>query len=172
MGFLLLIPFFLIRFGVLSALGRDGMRRAAHFPPVAGWERAACWLYQLSTVAILLLILLSRVKAAPLPCFGVGAALYLAGLVLLFVSVLAFSAPAEDGVCRSGIYHLSRNPMYVAYFLLFLGCVLLIQSLPLLLSLAVFQLTAHVLIRAEERWCLQTFGEAYARYLKTVRRYL
>ena len=58
------------------------------------------------------------------------------------------------------------------YFLLFLGFALLTRSLPLLLCLAVFQLTAHVLIRAEERWCLRTFGAAYARYMGRVRRYL
>ena len=78
----------------------------------------------------------------------------------------------EEGFCQSGVYRLSRNPMYAAYFLLFLGCALLTRSLPLLLCLAVFQLTAHVLIRAEERWCLRTFGAAYARYMGRVRRYL
>ena len=62
MAALLLIPFFLIRFGLLSALSPDSLRRAAHYPPVEGWERAALWLYQLSTAALLLLILLSRVS--------------------------------------------------------------------------------------------------------------
>ncbi len=33
--------------------------------------------------------------------------------------------------------------MYVSYFFVFLGCVLLTQSLPLLAALLVFQLTAH-----------------------------
>ena len=159
MAALLLIPFFLIRFGLLSALSRDGLRRAAHYPPVEGWERAALWLYQLSTAALLLLILLSRVKAAPPACFRAGGVLYAA-------------VPSEEGFCQSGIYRLSRNPMYVSYFLLFLGCALLTRSLPLLLCLAVFQLTAHVLIRAEERWCLRTFGAAYTRYMGRVRRYL
>ena len=57
-------------------------------------------------------------------------------------------------------------------FFVFLGCVLLTQSLPLLAALLVFQLTAHTVIRAEERWCRQTFGAAYERYCGSVRRYL
>lgn len=73
---------------------------------------------------------------------------------------------------HKGVYRISRNPMYVSYFFVFLGCVLLTQSLPLLAALLVFQLTAHTVIRAEERWCLQTFGAAYERYCKSVRRYL
>ena len=172
MAALLLIPFFLIRFGLLSALSRDGLRRAAHYPPVEGWERAALWLYQLSTAALLPPFLPPRVKAAPPACPRAGGVLYAAGLLLLVLSVAAFAAPSEEGFCQSGVYRLSRNPMYVSYFLLFLGCALLTRSLPLLLCLAVFQLTAHVLIRAEERWCLRTFGAAYARYMGRVRRYL
>lgn len=172
MGALLLVPFFLIRFGVLSALDRGGVKRAAHFPPMEGRERAAYWLYQLSTAAILLLLLLSRLQLAPLPCLWAGAGLYAAGLTLLLLSVSAFAAPAEGGICQAGVYRLSRNPMYLSYFLLFLGCVLLTQSIPLMLCLVVFQLTAHVLILAEERWCLQRFGAAYRRYMGRVRRYL
>ena len=59
-------------------------------------------------------------------------------------------------------------PPYPA-FLSYLVCS---QSLPLLAALLVFQLTAHTVIRAEERWCRQTFGAAYERYCGSVRRYL
>ena len=73
---------------------------------------------------------------------------------------------------RLGLYRLSRNPMYLAYFILFLGCVLLTQSLVLFGLLAVFQVSAHWIILAEERWCLETFGAAYQHYARRVRRYL
>ena len=101
-----------------------------------------------------------------------GAALYAFGLLLLLLSVIGFAAPSESGVRHKGVYRISRNPMYVSYFFVFLGCVLLTQSLPLLAALLVFQLTAHTVIRAEERWCRQTFGAAYERYCGSVRRYL
>ena len=62
--------------------------------------------------------------------------------------------------------------MYVAYFVFFLGCALLVQSVPLLLFLAAFQLSAHWIILAEERWCLEKFGPEYRLYCARVRRYL
>ena len=40
-GFLLLIPFFLIRFGLLSFLNKQALPRAAHFAPMRGREKAA-----------------------------------------------------------------------------------------------------------------------------------
>lgn len=104
--------------------------------------------------------------------FPVGAAAYGIGLVLLTLSVIHFAASEDGGLCRDGLYQLSRNPMYVAYFVFFLGCVLLTRSSLLLALLAVFQVSAHWIILAEERWCAQTFGEAYLRYKARVRRYI
>ena len=157
-----------------SALHAGQQRTPAgrHFPPFRGPEKPAYWLYQLSSAALLLGPFFASVHTAPAPLFWSGAALYAFGLLLLLLSVIGFAAPSESGVRHKGVYRISRNPMYVSYFFVFLGCVLLTQSLPLLAALLVFQLTAHTVIRAEERWCRQTFGAAYERYCGSVRRYL
>ena len=82
------------------------------------------------------------------------------------------AAPAPGGMRRQGLYRLSRNPMYLAYLVFFAGCALLVRS-PLLLAItAVFQLSAHWVILAEERWCIRQFGQDYIRYMAEVRRYL
>ena len=172
MGFLLLIPFYLVRFSLMATLDREAIGRAAHFPPMQGGEKVAYYLYQLSTVALLLGILAARIRTAPLALFGTGLLLYLAGLALLAGAVRDFAAPAPGGMRRQGLYRLSRNPMYLAYFVFFAGCALLVRS-PLLLAItAVFQLSAHWVILAEERWCIRQFGQDYVRYMAEVRRYL
>lgn len=106
------------------------------------------------------------------PWFYAGAALYCAGTALLAVSVANFAAPAQNGMRQKGLYRLSRNPMYVAYFLYFLGCALLTCSPLLLVLVLAFQISAHWIIQAEERWCAQQFGSVYLEYMKRVRRYL
>jgi len=171
MGFLLLVPFFLIRFRFMARLDPHAISRAAHFPPLHGAEKAAYWVYQLSTAAVLLFILFGRIETKPRVLFLPGLALYLIGLALLAASVAAFAAPSPHGLKRDGLYSVSRNPMYLAYFLVFLGCVFLTQSPPLAVSLAAFQGSAHWIILAEERWCVQKFGEEYLRYQAKVRRY-
>ena len=55
---------------------------------------------------------------------------------------------------------------------MFLGCSLLTQSRLLLGLILVFQISAHWIILAEERWCAGQFGEAYLQYKRQVRRYL
>lgn len=172
MGGCLLVPFFLIRFGLLALLDRRAVGRAAHFAPMYGWERAVYWVYQLSNITILLSILFARIQTALSPLLLGGLLLYSTGLVLLVLAVTAFASPAASGVRRTGVYRFSRNPMYVAYFLYFLGCALLARSLLLVILVLVFQISAHWVILAEERWCIQQFGEAYLQYMKSVRRYL
>lgn len=172
MGALLLIPFFLIRFGLLSHLNKGAIKRAAHFAPLEGHETAAYWVYQISNAAILIYLFFLQIQATPPMLFYIGAIVYAAGVVILTISVVNFAAPSEGGMNKSGLYRLSRNPMYVAYFLFFMGCALLTQSLLLLAFVLVFQVSAHWIILAEERWCVEKFGDEYLQYRKEVRRYL
>ena len=51
-GFLLMVPFFGVRFGLLSVLGKEAVHRAAHFAPMYGKEQVAYFVYQLATVAV------------------------------------------------------------------------------------------------------------------------
>lgn len=171
-GFLLLVPFFIIRFGLLSVLGRRAVQRAAHFAPMRGAEKAAYYIYQISTAGILLLPLFLEVKADFSWMFYLGLACYLSGLLLCAAAMVSFSAPDETGLNRNGMYRLSRNPMYVAYFVCFVGMALLTRSPVLLGAVFVFQVSAHWIILAEERWCIETFGPAYRRYMERVGRYL
>jgi len=45
------------------------------------------------------------------------------------------------------------------------------QSLLLFIFTIIFQISAHWIILAEERWCLVEFKEEYQEYLQKVRRY-
>lgn len=171
-AFILMLPFFFIRLIMLPALNRDAARRAAEFAPVYGGEKFAYTIYQLSSVAIFIYPFFMRAEFDFSWQFWVGAVLYALGIVLLAASVYAFAKPDEKGLCTGGVYRFSRHPMYVAYFLVFMGVTALAKS-PLLLSLTVmFQISAHWIIISEERWCENQFGEDYERYESRVRRYL
>lgn len=60
-GFVLLISFLLIRFGLLSFLNRDTVERAAFFAPVIGREVPAYWLYQISNVFIFVYVCFQKI---------------------------------------------------------------------------------------------------------------
>lgn len=170
-GVFLVIPLLWIRYGLLSLANKNALQRAALFPPMRGVERVMYWIYQASTVAIIVLMLTANVSAGT-PGLLVGAAVYLLGILLLSISTVNFAKPGETGINQNGLYRFSRNPMYVAYFVYFLGCVLLTRSIALFALLCVFQVSAHWIILSEERWCVEHFGNAYIRYMQRVRRYV
>ena len=66
MSIFLLMPFVLIRFVWLARLDRNAFVRAARFAPRSGRaERAAYWVYQLSTAGLLGGLCVLRIQTAP-----------------------------------------------------------------------------------------------------------
>lgn len=170
-AFVLMIPLFLIRFGLLGILNKAALSRAAFFAPLKGAEKSAYLFYQASNAFIILYPFFLKIQTKP-SLFLIGLCAYALGTGILAVSTIDFAKPEQSGINRNGIYRLSRNPMYLGYFVYFLGCVLLTRSIVLLLALLVFQISAHWIILAEERWCVDTFGNAYIDYMNKVRRYI
>ncbi len=171
-GFILLVPFFLIRFGLLWFRDKESVLRAAHFAPMVGNERAAYWLYQISNTAIVVYLCFLKVRINFSGLFLAGVVCYLLGLILCAVSIISFSSPSAQGLNTKGIYRFSRHPMYMSYFICFTGCALLTESWILGGIILVFQISSHWIILAEERECEKQFGEDYSRYKKEVRRYI
>ena len=171
-GFVLLIPFLLIRFVLLACLDQTAVRRAAHFPPDFQAKTLVYWSYQLSTIGIFVCSCFLSIAVEHTLLFYGGLFVYSVGLLLCAASMIAFSAPSSNGFHQNGLYRISRNPMYVSYFICFMGCVLLTHSELLCGIVLLFQISGHWLILAEEQWCLNEFGEPYRQYMCQVKRYI
>ncbi len=168
---LAVIPLLLIRFGLLSILDKESLKRAAFFAPVIGDEKVAYLVYQISNLLLFIYLCFLKITFNTV-WFNIGLVVYGLGILLCIVSITDFAKPAVNGMNLKGLYRFSRNPIYVAYFIYFLGCVLLTQSFILLAIIVVFQISAHWIIRSEERWCIEKFGKEYINYMKKVRRYI
>ncbi len=72
----------------------------------------------------------------------------------------------------SGVYTVSRNPMYTSFLFFFTACFLLIPSLLLAALFAYSIIIHHRIIKAEETYLLHTHKDTYSSYLKKVARYL
>lgn len=170
-AFLLIIPIMFLRYGLLSLLSKEALKRAGFFAPLSGKEKIAYIVYQLTTAFILIYLLFIKISVDS-AWFYTGLIIYCLGILLYTTSIVNYAKPDRNSINRSGLYRVSRNPMYIAYFVYFLGCVLLTCSWVLLALLIVFQISSHWIILSEERWCIQQFGNEYSEYMKKVRRYL
>lgn len=73
----------------------------------------------------------------------------------------------------AGPFRFSRNPLYVALTLMYLGLALLTNALWVLVLIVPISLVLHFgVVRREERYLEAKFGDAYRSYRSDVRRYL
>jgi protein-S-isoprenylcysteine O-methyltransferase Ste14 len=105
---------------------------------------------------------------------GVGSAV--AGLVsfrLARTTMSPLHPERSSRLVRSGIYRLTRNPMYLGWLLVVLAWGVFLQSTWALLGPVLFFLWINYLqIVPEERFLQQLFGESYAQYRHQVRRWI
>jgi len=84
-----------------------------------------------------------------------------------------YGTPLELTIFRTtGLYRISRNPMYVSLALTLIASSLYTQYLAVLLLSVFIIITHHFIICEEERWLQSSFGKSYESYCKKVRRYI
>lgn len=152
-------------------ISKEALERADFFPSTEGKEKYAFYIYQITTLFLLIYLFFAEIKFNTTLNF-LGLLVYLVGTLLYMKSIVDFARPENNGINKRGLYSYSRNPMYLAFFLYFLGCGLLITSWLYFIILIIFQISVHYLILSEERWCVKEFGKEYKNYMNKVRRYI
>lgn len=80
--------------------------------------------------------------------------------------------PTEKHELRTtGIYGISRNPMYSSFFFLNVATLLYLPSLLFLAVIIYGMIVHHFIILSEEKYLDREFGDTYVNYKKRVRRY-
>ena len=106
-----------------------------------------------------------------------------AGVVFAVLGVLAFRSvgttvdprvPEQSAsLVVSGVYRISRNPMYVGFLLILAGWGAFLGNIASLLLLPVFVLYMNRFqIVPEERYMREKFADSYRQYERAVRRWL
>ncbi len=110
----------------------------------------------------------------------VGVLLCVAGLVLLFLSLVSFGKSFRVGIDQdrpdklitAGIFAFSRNPIYVAFGFVLLGQFLLFSNWILLVYLIAGIWLFQRQVLREEEYLRKHYGQQYSEYCQRVRRYL
>lgn len=110
----------------------------------------------------------------------VGVLFCLAGLFLLFLSLVSFGKSFRVGIdhdhpdklVTTGIFAFSRNPIYVAFGFVLLGQLLVFSNWILLVYLVAAIGLFHRQVLREEENLRNHHGQQYSEYCDRVRRYL
>lgn len=104
-------------------------------------------------------------------CFIVGCIIFVISFVSSVAAFYAYGKTPQGETVRSGIYRLSRNPMYLSFGLGIIATCIATASLWLLILSIPFMIAMHGIILGEERYCEKIYGEEYLNYKKKTARY-
>jgi len=77
-----------------------------------------------------------------------------------------------DRLITSGMFALSRNPIYVCFFMFIAGLFMIHRNIVIAVGAVLFTLAIHRQILREEKFLSSHYGGEYEDYRKKVRRYL
>lgn len=111
---------------------------------------------------------------------AVGVILTSAGFILFILSLISFGNSWRIGIDKknpgklatTGVFSITRNPIFVFIDLYFFGTWLIYSNLFFLLFSIIVTLGIHYQILEEEKFLTVQFGRDYLNYMKKVRRYI
>jgi len=160
--------------GIQSKVKQEDRANVVGFPPL---------IYLLAFVLGILLHFLRGVQIAT--NFNivllVGAPLIILAIVLMIWALQTFKKAGEDkdvrtathSIVTSGPFAFTRNPMYLAMIILYVGFAIIINTLwPFLFLPIVIIIMYYGVILREEKYLEKKFGDKYIEYKKRVRRWI
>ena len=158
----------LIQF-VFMALHKEGGRRAVDTSWYTPTDRRNATISGYLQIALLILSIFVPLKSGA--WFAVGAVVFGLSFVVFIAAFLAYGLTPQGKTVTSGVYRLSRNPMYFAFFIGMIGTCIASASLWLLLVNILFMVYTHLIVLGEERYCEATYGDEYRTYKARTPRY-
>jgi protein-S-isoprenylcysteine O-methyltransferase Ste14 len=113
------------------------------------------------------------------PLWYIGYALFIPAVVLVipaFITLKRKGKPRSGWehttvLINSGIFRVVRHPLYLGGAILTLGMVLVVQSVPSVISGIVATFCYWMASKKEEKFNIEKFGENYQEYMKNVPRW-
>jgi protein-S-isoprenylcysteine O-methyltransferase Ste14 len=112
--------------------------------------------------------------------FYSGFFIFMVAMLLLIFSLIHLGRYTKMGLPKKdkihlqtrGIYHISRNPMYLGLILLAVSTVLMLPNLVSIILTIAGMIIHHRIILREEKYLESKFGREYAAYRNQTRRYI
>jgi protein-S-isoprenylcysteine O-methyltransferase Ste14 len=104
--------------------------------------------------------------------FYTGLVIYMVGLVMFLIAIVNIATTPLGQPFTQGIYRYSRNPMLFSGLITFVGVSVASVSWVFLFLTVVIMILEVYQIAAEERGCLETFGDKYQDYLNRTPRWI
>jgi protein-S-isoprenylcysteine O-methyltransferase Ste14 len=150
---------------------RARFRKGGASPSYTGTEKV---FNNLSTIVWVIMFIYSVFIPLPLgtPLLYAGIAVFAVGLIIVWTAGIPWATAPENAPVTEGIYRYSRHPVYIGVFVQYIGIGIASAS-GLFLLLVLIQIALSIAITpAEERFCLEKYGNAYRDYIANTPRWM
>jgi protein-S-isoprenylcysteine O-methyltransferase Ste14 len=104
--------------------------------------------------------------------FYVSLPILIIAAVMTILTSFNFASTPQGQPVTKGIYRISRHPIYVGAFFLFLGTSIATASWVLLILALAWIIIWRVVVPAEESFLLERYGDAYRKYMNRTPRWI
>ncbi len=109
-----------------------------------------------------------------------GAIVIFVGLIVFCLALISFNSSWRVGIdtvspgqlITTGVFSVTRNPIFLAMNLYFLGTFFINSNLFFLMCFVCITIGFHLQIRQEEEFLIGKYGDKYRKYMAQVRRYI
>ncbi len=146
-------------------------KKSASSPPYNKTEKI---IDKLGTAVWIILFIYSIFLPLPLgtPWLYAGIALFVAGFIITEIAGAPWYTTPFDEPITKGLYRYSRHPIYIGVYVQYLGIGIASAS-GLFLLLTIIQIAlAMAIAPAEERFCLEKYGDTYREYMNKTPRWI
>jgi protein-S-isoprenylcysteine O-methyltransferase Ste14 len=133
-------------------------------------QRAFYVIGRVSVLVYLVLIIFTPLRTGT-SVFIPGIVLFTLGLVGFIIALSNFKNMLPNQPATKGLYRISRHPQVLILFIASFGICIAIDSWLALLILIISKFFGHFRTLAEEKACLEQYGDSYRAYMKRVPRY-
>jgi len=104
--------------------------------------------------------------------FYIGGIFFLIGFILNFSAIVSLRNVSANKPFDKGSYKFSRHPFYVSMIFIFVSVIIISLSWIFIILLAFLFIHLIIAVPAEEKYCLDKYGEDYRRYLEKTPRWI
>jgi len=170
-GWLFVALYALLNIGLIAAYPRDFAQRVFGVPEFDSQkERVFSILNFVLYIGVISFCVLFPLKPGTL-WFYAGLAVFGLGIILYTMAMISYANTSSDHPVTKGIYRISRHPMQVTALIVWLGAGFATASWVMIAACIAQGILSYPSMVAQERSCIEKYGETYREYMKTAPRY-
>ncbi len=155
---------------VIAAVPRDVVKRLTTNPVKTRSEKLSSKIEMILFFGVVIYPIFVSMKLGT-AWFWSGLFVFIAAMTAYVISILNFAATPKDQPVVKGLFRISRNPIHVTSFVALVGVGIATASWVIILVNIIVQIMMHKTTLAEERFCLEKYGDSYREYMGKVPRY-